>query len=114
MSEHNKVKVIPLIIKSGLENISYLVHNDLKESILIDPSFNTVQIHEEIKKNKLTLKGILISHAHFDHVVNLEQLCKTYNVKAFINIKDKVIVDDGFISYVANLKPFIIDSNLIN
>lgn len=52
-----------------LENKTYLI-NDInsKEAAIIDPSIPSKQISSWIEQNGITLKYILITHAHFDHI----------------------------------------------
>lgn len=44
------------------------------DAVIIDPSGHMVDILNEIKNRKLTVRGILLSHLHFDHVYGCAEL----------------------------------------
>src|SRR5579859_1187871 len=64
----------PLMIKryslGPMDNNSYLIVNEsTREAALVDPSFDSEQLLPGITGDGLTLRYILNTHAHFDHVV---------------------------------------------
>ena len=68
-----------MIIKSfvlpPLENNNYLIIDEIsKEAALIDCSFMDEQILIELKKQNATLKYVLLTHGHFDHIGGLNDL----------------------------------------
>ena len=50
---------------------SYVISNDKKECIIVDPGLNYKQASEYIKKNYTPL-AILITHAHMDHIDGIQ------------------------------------------
>ena len=58
-------------------NIGYLI-TDESESILIDASSDPEQVTTELKRLKSTLKFILITHYHDDHISNLQSLASRF------------------------------------
>lgn len=52
----------------------WLVWDDSGEAALIDASVSWDVLKEELDKHALTLKFILITHAHFDHILYLDEL----------------------------------------
>lgn len=69
------VKDIEVIIINQLsDNYSYIVYSlNNKEALIIDPA-ESKPIIECLNKNKLSLKGILITHHHSDHTSGIEDL----------------------------------------
>lgn len=62
-----------------LRNFNYLIFDDVTgASWVIDP-FEAAPFTEYIKKNGLSLKGILNTHQHFDHIRGNEELIRTFN-----------------------------------
>jgi glyoxylase-like metal-dependent hydrolase (beta-lactamase superfamily II) len=62
-----------------LQNNTYLVIDKPSgDSIIIDPAIGSHVILEDLKKNKLTLKQIWITHAHFDHIGGVESLSRAF------------------------------------
>jgi glyoxylase-like metal-dependent hydrolase (beta-lactamase superfamily II) len=53
----------------------YLVTNQDKETVIIDPGSEPQKIIEQLEKEKdLNVKYILLTHAHFDHVMAVDDL----------------------------------------
>lgn len=56
-------------ILGPIENNTYLIADSVsREAALIDPSIPSREVLDEINKSTLSLKYLLITHAHFDHV----------------------------------------------
>lgn len=71
------------IVCGYLEENCYVISNEAGEALIVDPGENEALIEKFIKKNSLTVKGILITHYHFDHVGALEYFKNLYEVKVF-------------------------------
>ncbi len=72
-----------------LKNYTYILHNN-KSAWVIDP-YNALQVQEVLDSKSLDLKGILNTHAHFDHTKGNKKLlklnkAKLYDYKKNINI----------------------------
>ena len=53
----------------------YLISNETtKEALIVDPGGAGEALAEEIRKQGLSLKGILLTHAHFDHIAGVAAL----------------------------------------
>jgi hydroxyacylglutathione hydrolase len=53
----------------------YLISNDkTKEALIVDPGGAGDALAEEILKQSLSLKAILLTHAHFDHIAGVAAL----------------------------------------
>ena len=79
-------------IKGGTDNC-YIVSKD-KDAILFDTasSNNLQQVKDEC--SKYNMKLIVLSHPHFDHAENAEELSKYFNIPVAYNEKDDNIFDD--------------------
>ncbi len=69
---------IEKIIVGSLLTNCYIVENEKNEVLIIDPGDEAEKIIKKI--NNRIVKGILITHYHFDHVGALEILKNKYNV----------------------------------
>ena len=56
--------------------------------VVIDPSKDYDGILNYIKSHNLTLKGILLTHAHFDHFIGVNRLKEVYDVPIYIGYED--------------------------
>ncbi len=64
---------------------SYLLYDETGEAVLIDCGCSRWQEEQElsdfIKENNLTLKHLLCTHLHMDHIMGNEYIYKTYGLK---------------------------------
>ena len=70
------LKVI-CIINGYLEENCYIIHNN-KNALIVDPGSESERIINKIDELNLNVKGILITHSHFDHVGALEEVKNKY------------------------------------
>lgn len=68
------------LIVGEMRTNCYLVWDEDKNTVVIDPGDEGEFISEEIEKRQLKLIGILLTHRHFDHVGALKYLQLIYNV----------------------------------
>lgn len=77
---------------------TYVIVNDKKEAIVIDPGCYFKQEKEEfsnyIDDNNIKILEILITHPHFDHVLGANFVSKKYNVTPKINSNSKFLLED--------------------
>ena len=58
-----------------IENNNYLIiDEESREAALIDCSAENEQLRVDLKSNEATLKYILLTHGHFDHIAGLDTL----------------------------------------
>lgn len=90
------LKVVPFIYddKDDLCANTYLVFDDNKNCIVIDPSVATSKLGDYIKKNKLKLKAIVLTHTHFDHMRGVDILANRYRCKLFVGVDDIIGLTD--------------------
>ena len=64
-------------------NCYLIINKENKEALLVDPADNALRISNVIEENGCTLKAILLTHGHFDHIMALNDLKKRYNVPVY-------------------------------
>jgi glyoxylase-like metal-dependent hydrolase (beta-lactamase superfamily II) len=62
------------------------------EAIIIDPSFNDSKIEEYLKQSDCKLAGIILTHAHYDHIGNTFSLAREHHVKVYVHQNEQPIV----------------------
>lgn len=87
-----------LILKSfilgQIENNNYLlIDEESKEAVLFDCSDDSKDIDNALKESGATLKYILLTHGHFDHVLGINDFKRKYNCKVLIHESDKLLLD---------------------
>ena len=76
-------------------NCYFLVNNDTKEVVVIDPGYNGDYLSEQIDTNGYKLQAILITHGHFDHIMAVNYLKEKYCCKVYIHEEEDIILDDA-------------------
>lgn len=66
------VKQLPM---GDMENFTYIIADkDSGEAFVVDPSGPQAEIVGELKAEELVLRGVLLTHGHYDHVVGVDEL----------------------------------------
>lgn len=80
----------------------YLVYDERTlEGAIIDPGDRADMLLAEIENKKVKLKYILLTHAHFDHILAVGALKKATGAQVVVSRKDEYLFDAG-----ASLSPF--------
>lgn len=81
-------------ILGPIENNNYLLIDELsKEAVLIDCSAESVNIDKALKESGATLKYILLTHGHFDHVLGINDFKGKYDCKVLMHEADKILIE---------------------
>jgi len=75
---------IKKIFSEPCDNNTYVV-SDNKKAILIDASCDIEEVEKFLDGKKLV--AIFVTHAHYDHVANLDNLVKKYNIKVYLTME---------------------------
>ena len=62
----------------------YILSKD-NHALIVDPGGDADQIIQYIEENELTPLGILLTHAHFDHIGGLEAVRNKFQLNVYIN-----------------------------
>lgn len=73
-------------------NCTILGDETTREAIVVDPGDNIPQIVALLQKYALTVKQILITHAHIDHIAGAQHLKKLTGAPILYNQKDLPLV----------------------
>jgi hydroxyacylglutathione hydrolase len=71
------------LIVGEMRTNCYLVWDEDKNAIIIDPGDEAEFISDEIERQQLKPIGILLTHKHFDHVGALKYLQLIYQISVF-------------------------------
>ena len=73
-------------------NCYLIINKETKEALLIDPADNALRNSNVIEENVCTLKAILLTHGHFDHIMALNELKKRYNVPVYAHEEEEDVL----------------------
>jgi hydroxyacylglutathione hydrolase len=78
---------------------TYVIFNEHKNAFIIDPGNyyeeEDEQLYGFIRTNNLTIKKVVQTHCHIDHVFGLNKVCATYNVKPTMHKNELVILQNS-------------------
>ena len=70
--------MIKKLILGNMQVNCYVIYNDKKECIIIDPGDIGKKVVNYIEENELIVKAILLTHGHFDHIGAVDYLYQRY------------------------------------
>ena len=78
----------------GFTSNCYIVHNG-KEAFVVDPSISEKKITSKLNEKGLSLKGILLTHGHFDHIWRAQELRNQTNAPLYVHELDNEMLTDS-------------------
>lgn len=63
-------------VNSVFSSNTYLAHND-REGFIVDPG-DIIPVTDFLRKSGLTLKAVLLTHTHYDHIFGLSSIMEIY------------------------------------
>lgn len=90
---------IKRLVLGELGTNCYIVYDEnSKEAAVFDPADNAEKILNEINSLNLSLKYIIITHAHYDHIAALDKLKSDTGASICAGEEDKAALNDAYIS----------------
>jgi len=101
--------IVHQIQVGNMQNFCYIVEDeDTSESIIIDPSWDLIELEMVIKENNLKIKYIVNTHHHFDHTLGNETMVESTKAPIIQHenseLKHDITVKDGDIVEFGNSK----------
>lgn len=102
-----KLKLEQKIIGMVSTNVYLAVNTQTREAFLVDPADNADLIADWIKERGVTVKAILLTHGHFDHIGAVTELKRTLQAPVYALEAEKTLLADprlnASVSYIRTL-----------
>lgn len=77
------MKIQIYVVSMCATNCYFVINDDTKEVLIIDPGASAKQLEAKVKEHDLKPAGILLTHGHFDHAAAAEELAQLLNVPIY-------------------------------
>lgn len=83
----------------------YIIYaeDERKEAVIVDPGGDPKSIIEEVLKNELDVKAIVLTHGHGDHIGAVLAIKKHFNIPVMIHKDDSEMVKDHALNLSGNM-----------
>ena len=99
-----KNKVITLVVGSVRTNTYIYYNEENRHGVIIDPGAEAGKILTEAKAHNLDIKGILLTHGHFDHTKAADELRNALNIPIYASEEDAALANDPALCGTAAFK----------
>lgn len=84
-----------------MDNFNYIIGDEeTKEAAIVDPAFEEGKVIKEAEENGYTVKHILLTHTHFDHIEGLQRALGIVDAVVYVHPTEKDAVDAPTITEV--------------
>ena len=88
------MKIEKFVLGSMGTNCYLLINEDTKDLVVVDPATCPDYLVSHIKSNGYIPKAILLTHAHFDHVMGIDGWVKEFDIPVYLHEDEKQILED--------------------
>ncbi len=89
------MKVITIIQGDMKSNTYVAIDEEKKEAVIVDPAQDPKEIQSAIKDLDLTVKAVLVTHGHFDHIGAVDALKEAYSCPVYASADEALIMADS-------------------
>ena len=82
------------IISNLLEENIYILFDENKDAVIIDPGLGFQLIDDFIKNNHLNPIAVLATHAHIDHIASAEKCQSSYSIPIYMCKEDFLLIEN--------------------
>jgi len=93
-------------------NCYFLYREGSKEVVFIDPADHGKYLYDKLLENGFTVKAILLTHGHFDHIMGCKELKDLSGAEIYASTPEKVLLNDAFVNVSAQwAKSYTLDAD---
>lgn len=77
-----------------LDTNCYIVWDDQNKGFVVDPAAEIDAILAYVGEKQLAIEAVILTHAHFDHMMSAETLCRATGAPLYVGVKDEPALSD--------------------
>lgn len=89
------MKIEAMVLGDVRTNCYLLINEETKEALVVDPADRADVIVRKLIDEGLTLKAILLTHGHGDHILAAGDLKKQFGVKVYAAKEEEALLSDA-------------------
>ncbi len=89
------MKIMQVTVGPVSTNCYLVCDTKTKEAALIDPADSPESILNMIAESGMTVKKILLTHGHFDHIAAVDAICEKTGAEVYISEEDVELLRDA-------------------
>lgn len=108
------IRVDYMVVGPVSTNCYFLINEELKEAVIVDPGDYAKNIQEYLTKEKLKPVAIFLTHGHFDHMLAAEELREMYGISVYAAEKEKQLLNSASLNLAKGFirKDYVMDADV--
>ena len=97
------MKVGKFVLGPVATNCYIGINEETKECFIVDPATCSPEFVSYIKNAGLTVKAVLLTHGHFDHIMGLDALLKEFSVPVYAHEAERDVLESEQLNSSASM-----------
>jgi len=90
-----EMRIMKMLVGQVMTNCYIVYHNDTREAFIVDPGDHAARLGDAVVKENLSLKAILLTHGHFDHMMAVPGLKERFGVPVYAGEGEVELLQDS-------------------
>ncbi len=107
-----ELKVGKMVLGMVSTNCYFVYDADTMEGFIIDPAKNG--LYEKLSQNGISIKGILLTHGHFDHIMGVHEMSRETGAKLYaLRAEDELCRDPALNESESIGRPYTVEPDVL-